>query len=99
MTLGPGSSQGIQLPQCRRCVARMMAKPLVNQEGIPLARAIECPVYGERAASFRIRRVTDLWAVAGEFYHRMATCAALMTPDMRSAMDLCVCEGGGREID
>jgi hypothetical protein len=27
-------------------IARMIANPLVNQEGIPLARAIECPVCG-----------------------------------------------------
>jgi hypothetical protein len=59
-----------------------------NREGILLPRVIECPVCGERADSFRIRRVMDLLTVEGEFYHRTATCAGSMTPDMPTAMDL-----------
>jgi hypothetical protein len=59
-----------------------------NHEGILLPRVIECPVCGERAPSFRIRRVMDLRNVDGEFYHRTATCAGSMTPDMPAAMDL-----------
>ena len=59
-----------------------------NREGILLPRVIECPVCGERAHSFRIRRVMDLLTVEGEFYHRTATCAGSMTPDMPTAMDL-----------
>ena len=61
---------------------------LSSQEGILLPRVIECPVCGERAHSFRIRRVTDLLTVHAEFYHRTATCAGSMTPDMPAAMDL-----------
>jgi hypothetical protein len=57
-------------------------------EGILLPRVIECPVCGERAHSFRIRRVTDLRTVDVEFYHRTATCAGSMTLDMPEAMDL-----------
>jgi hypothetical protein len=59
-----------------------------NHEGILLPGVIECPVCGERAHSFRIRRVTDLRTVDGEFYHRTATCSGSMTPDMPAAMDL-----------
>jgi len=59
-----------------------------NHEGILSPRVIECPVCGERAHSFRIRRVRDLRTVDGEFYHRTATCAGSMTPDMPAAMDL-----------
>jgi hypothetical protein len=59
-----------------------------NREGILLPRVIECPVCGERAHSFRIRRVVDLLTVEAEFYHRTATCAGSMTPDMPTAMDL-----------
>jgi hypothetical protein len=50
-----------------------------NREGILLPRVIECPVCGARAHSFRIRRVTDLLTVDGEFYHGTATCAGSMT--------------------
>ena len=32
--------------------------------------------------------MTDLRTVDGEFYHRTATCAGSMTPDMPAAMDL-----------
>jgi hypothetical protein len=59
-----------------------------NREGILLPRVIECPVCGERAHSFRIRRVTDLCIIDGEFYHRTATCTGSMTLDMPAAMDL-----------
>jgi hypothetical protein len=59
-----------------------------NHQGILLPRVIECPVCGERAPSFRIRRVMDLRTVDGEFYHRTATCAGSITPDMPAAMDL-----------
>ena len=59
-----------------------------NHEGIFLPRVIECPVCGESAHSFRIRRVMNLRTVDGEFYHRKATCAGSMTPDMPAAMDL-----------
>ena len=59
-----------------------------NGEGIRLPWVIECPVCGERTHSFRIRRVTDLLTVDGEFYHRTATCAGSMTLDMPAAMDL-----------
>ena len=59
-----------------------------NHEGIFLPRAIECPVCGESAHSFRIRRVMNLRTVDGEFYHKTATCAGSMTPDMPAAMDL-----------
>jgi hypothetical protein len=59
-----------------------------NQEGILLARVIECPVCGERAHSFRIRKVTDLRTVDAEFYHSTATCAGSITPEMSAAMDL-----------
>jgi hypothetical protein len=57
-------------------------------EGIFLPRVIECPVCGKRAHSFRIRRVMNLRTVDGEFYHKSATCAGSMTPDMPAAMDL-----------
>jgi hypothetical protein len=59
-----------------------------NHEGILLPRVIECPVCGEKAHSFRIRRVMNLRTVDGEFYHRTATCTGSMTPDMPAAMDL-----------
>jgi hypothetical protein len=59
-----------------------------NHEGIFLPRVIECPVCGESAHSFRIRRVMNLRTVDGEFYHRTATCAGSMTLDMPAAMDL-----------
>ena len=59
-----------------------------NHEGILLLRVIECPVCGEKAHSFRIRSVMNLRTVDGEFYHRTATCAGSMTPDMPAAMDL-----------
>jgi hypothetical protein len=59
-----------------------------NREGILLHCFIECPVCGEKAHSFRIRRVMNLRTVNGEFYHRTATCAGPMTPDLPAAMDL-----------
>jgi hypothetical protein len=59
-----------------------------SREGILLPRVIECPVCGEKAHSFRIRRVMNLRTVNGEFYHRTATCAGSMTPDLPAAMDL-----------
>ena len=59
-----------------------------NREGILLHCFIECPVCGEKAHSFRIRRVMNLRTVNGEFYHRTATCAGSMTPDLPAAMDL-----------
>jgi hypothetical protein len=59
-----------------------------NHEGILFLHVMECPVCGERAPSFRIRKVTDLHTVDGEFYHRTATCAGSMTLDKRTAMDL-----------
>jgi hypothetical protein len=59
-----------------------------DHEGILLHRVIECPVCGEKAHSFRIRRVINLRSVDGEFYHRTATCAGSMMPDMPAAMDL-----------
>ena len=59
-----------------------------NHEGILLFRVIECPVCGEKAHSFRIRRVMNLRTVDGEFYHGTATCAGSMTPDIPAAMDL-----------
>jgi hypothetical protein len=59
-----------------------------SHEGLFLPRVIECPVCGEKARSFRIRRVMNLRTVVGEFYHRTATCAGSMTPDMPAAMDL-----------
>jgi len=59
-----------------------------NREGILLHCVIECPVCGEKAHSFRIRSVMNLRTVDGEFYHRTATCAGSMTPDMPAAMDL-----------
>jgi hypothetical protein len=59
-----------------------------NREGILLHCVIECPVCGEKARSFRIRRVMNLHTVNGEFYHRTATCAGSMTPDLPAAMDL-----------
>ena len=59
-----------------------------NREGILLPYVIECPVCGEKAHSFRIRSVMNLSTVDGEFYHRTATCAGSMTPDMPAAMDL-----------
>jgi hypothetical protein len=64
------------------------APAFFDHKGILLPRVIECPVCGERAHSFRIRRVTGLLTVDGEFYHRTATCAGSMTPDMPAAMDL-----------
>ena len=59
-----------------------------NRDGIFLDRVIACPVCGEKAHSFRIRRVISLRTVDGEFYHRTATCTGSMTPDMPTAMDL-----------
>jgi hypothetical protein len=59
-----------------------------DREGIFLDRVIACPVCGEKAHSFRIRRVMSLRTVDGEFYHRTATCTGSMTPDMPAAMDL-----------
>lgn len=60
----------------------------LNREGIFLDRVIACPVCGEKAHSFRIRRVMSLRTVDGEFYHQTATCSGSMTPDMPAAMDL-----------
>lgn len=60
----------------------------LNREGIFLDRVIACPVCGENAHSFRIRRVMSLRTVDGEFYHQTATCSGSMTPDMPAAMDL-----------
>lgn len=51
------------------------------------APVIECPVCGERAHSFRIRRVPDRFTVVGEFYHSTATCA--MTLGMSAAWISC----------
>jgi hypothetical protein len=59
-----------------------------DHEGILLHCVIECPVCGEKAHSFRIRRVMSLRTVDVGFYHRTATCAGSMTPDMPAAMDL-----------
>jgi hypothetical protein len=59
-----------------------------DYEGILLHRVIECPMRGEKAHSFRIRRVINLHTADGEFYHKTATCAGSMTPDMPAAMDL-----------
>lgn len=59
-----------------------------NHDGVFVYRAIACPVCGEKAHSFRIRRVLNLRTVDAEFYHRTATCAGSMTPDMPAAMDL-----------
>ncbi len=59
-----------------------------NHDGVFLHRVIACPVCGEKAHSFRIRRVLNLRTVDAEFYHRTATCAGSMTPDMPAAMDL-----------
>jgi hypothetical protein len=59
-----------------------------RREGILLHRVIECPVCGERASSFRIRRVINLRTLEAEFYHMTATCAGSMTPDLSAAMDL-----------
>jgi len=72
-----------------------------NHEGIFLPRVIECPVCGESAHSFRIRRVMNLRTVDGEFYHRKATCAGSMTPDMPAAMDLLrlAVEGVAKPLD
>jgi len=49
-----------------------------NRDGIFLDRVIACPVCGEKAHSFRIRRVISLRTVDGEFYHRTATCTGSM---------------------
>ncbi len=59
-----------------------------TREGILLDRVIACPVCGEKAHSFRIRRVMSLRTVDGEFYHQTTTCTGSMTPDMPAAMDL-----------
>jgi hypothetical protein len=59
-----------------------------NREGIFLPCVIECPACGEKAHSFRMRRVMSLRTVDGEFYHRTTTCAGSMTPDLPKAMDL-----------
>jgi hypothetical protein len=59
-----------------------------NRQGIFLDRVIACPVCGEKAHSFRIRRVMSLRTIDGEFYHQTATCTGSMTPDMPAAMDL-----------
>jgi hypothetical protein len=59
-----------------------------NHEGILLPCVIECAVCGEKAHSFRIRRVMNLRTVNAEFYHRTATCAGSMTPDLPAAMNL-----------
>jgi hypothetical protein len=59
-----------------------------KREGILFSHVIECPVCGERAHSFRIRRVRDLRTVDGEFYHRTATCAGSMTRDTPVAMEV-----------
>jgi hypothetical protein len=59
-----------------------------NREGILLPCVIECPVCGEKAHSFRIRRVMNLRTVNAKFYHRTATCAGSMTPGLPPAMDL-----------
>jgi hypothetical protein len=59
-----------------------------KHEGILLRCVIECPVCGEKAPSFRIRRVMNLRTLDAEFYHTTATCAGSMTPDMPAAMDL-----------
>jgi hypothetical protein len=59
-----------------------------KREGILFPHVIECPVCGERAHSFRIRRVRDLRTVDGEFYHRTATCAGSMTRDTPVDMEV-----------
>jgi hypothetical protein len=59
-----------------------------KHEGILLHCVIECPVCGEKAQSFRIRRVLNLRTLHAEFYHRTAACAGSMTPGMSAAMDL-----------
>jgi hypothetical protein len=59
-----------------------------KREGILFPHVIECPVCGESAHSFRIRRVRDLRTVDGEFYHRTATCAGSMTRDTLAAIKL-----------
>jgi hypothetical protein len=57
-------------------------------EGILLSQLIECPVCGEKARSFRIRRVTNFSSIDVEFYHETAACAGSITPDMQMAVDL-----------
>jgi hypothetical protein len=64
------------------------SKNRFRNEGIFLNRVIACPVCGEKANSFRIRRVISLRTVYGEFYHKTAACAGSMTPDVPAAMDL-----------
>jgi hypothetical protein len=59
-----------------------------SHEGILLPRVIECAVCGEKALSFRIRRVRNQRTVDAEFYHTTATCAGSMTPDLPAAMHL-----------
>jgi hypothetical protein len=59
-----------------------------TNKGILLNRVIACPVCGEKAHSFRIRKVSKLRTVDSEFYHGTATCAGSITPDMPTAMDL-----------
>jgi len=54
-----------------------------NRQTKRKALGIECPVCGERAHSFRIRRVPDLLIVVGEFYYSTATCAGSMKLGMR----------------
>jgi hypothetical protein len=59
-----------------------------NDKGILVSYVIECTVCGEKALSFRIRRVTNVGTVDAEFYHTTATCAGSMTPDLPTAMHL-----------
>jgi hypothetical protein len=60
----------------------------LKTQGIFLEGVIACPVCGGKASSFRVRKGTSPLSVAGEFYHKTATCAGSLTPEMLAAIDL-----------
>jgi hypothetical protein len=60
----------------------------LKTQGIFLEGVIACPVCGGKASSFRVRKGTSPLSVAGEFYHKTATCVGSLTPEMLAAIDL-----------
>ena len=59
-----------------------------HRDGILLHAVMACPLCGEEARAFRLRKVVSLRFVEAEFYHGGAACAVSMAPSMPTAMDL-----------
>ncbi len=69
--------------------------------GILFHRAIQCPVCGDKALSFRVIKVVNLGSAETEFYHRTSSCTGSLAPTLPTAMDLLrmVAEGGATSLE